>query len=84
MLLWAGAGIAAFLGYRLYGWWAPAALACLELALQSAILGGTFRGFDLVQALFLNAAMSLIMFYATFGIGRALGERRLRRRRRVR
>jgi hypothetical protein len=84
MLLWIGAGIAGFLGFRLYGWWVPAALACVEFALQSVILGGTFGGFDLVQALFLNAAMSLIMFYATFSIGRALGEWRLRRGRRVR
>jgi hypothetical protein len=36
MILLAGALVSAYLGYRLTGWWAPIAVACVALALQAA------------------------------------------------
>lgn len=80
MLLLAGALISGFLGYRLLGWWAPAAVACAVLAMQAVSYqgvvstSGSVSGY--LQILALSGAMSLIMFYATYSMGRSLGLRR--------
>ena len=84
MLLLVGALVSAFLGYRLFGWWAPAAVASVVLALQAVSIqavvstAGSVSGF--VQILALSGLMSLFMFYATFSMGRSLGLRRRKRR----
>jgi hypothetical protein len=84
MLLLAGALVSAFLGYKLMGWWAPAAVACAVLALQAVSYqgvvstSGSVSGF--AQILAMSGLMSLIMFYATFSMGRSLGLRRRRKR----
>jgi len=83
MLLLVGALVSAYLGYKLMGWWAPAALACVVSALQAAAYqgvlsgGGGMSGF--IQIVILTALMSLFMFYATFSMGRSLGLRRRRK-----
>ena len=83
MLLLVGALVSAYLGYKLLGWWAPAALAVVVSALQAAAYqgvlsgGGGMSGF--IQMVVLTAAMSLFMFYATFSMGRSLGLRRRRK-----
>jgi hypothetical protein len=80
MLFWAGAGVCAYLGFKLYDWWAPTAVAV-------AVAVGQFVVFETIGAsrgptaqLIAFAAMDLVMFHATFGIGRGLGQRRLKRR----
>jgi hypothetical protein len=84
MLLVAGALVSAFLGYRLLGWWAPAAVAAAVLALQAVSYQGvvsttgSVSGF--VHILAISGLMSLLMFYATFSMGRSLGLRRRKRR----
>jgi hypothetical protein len=83
MLLLVGALVSAYLGYKLLGWWAPAALAAVVSALQAAayqgvlVGGGGMSGF--IQMIVLTAAMSLFMFYATYSMGRSLGLRRRRK-----
>jgi hypothetical protein len=83
MLLLAGALISGVLGYRLLGWWAPAAVACVVLAMQAVSYqgvvstSGSMSGY--LQILALSGAMSLIMFYATYSMGRSLGLRRRRK-----
>jgi hypothetical protein len=85
MLLLTGAVVSAYLGYKLFGWWAPAVVAAAVLALQAlsyqgvVSTAGSMSGF--VQILALSGAMSLFMFYATFSMGRSLGLRRRRKQR---
>ena len=83
MLLLVGALVSAYLGYKLFGWWAPVVLAAVVSALQAAAYqgvlsgGGGMSGF--IQMVALTGAMSLFMFYATFSMGRSLGLRRRRK-----
>ena len=85
MLLLIGALLSGFLGYKMMGWWAPAAVACAVSALQAAAYqgvlsgGGGMSGF--IQIVILTALMSLFMFYATFSMGRSLGLRKRRKSR---
>ncbi len=85
MLLLLGAVVSGFLGYRLMGWWVPAAVACAVLAMQAVSFqgvlstAGSTSGY--VQILAMSGAMSLLMFYATFSMGRSWGLRRRRKRR---
>jgi len=76
MLFWIGAALAGYLGYRLHAWWMPAALACAVVALQAvlfqAMLGSSGPGLDLLT---LSLVMNLLMFHATFAIGRAIAQR---------
>ena len=61
------------------------AVAAAVVAGQSALfvmIGGSKGGPSAQLIAF--AAMDLVMFYATFGIGRGLGQRRLKRRKGVR
>jgi hypothetical protein len=84
LLFWVGAGICAYLGYRLHGWWVPAAVAVAvgagQLVLFAMVGGSKGPGAQLIAF----AAMDLVMFHATFGIGRSVGQRRLKRRKGIR
>jgi hypothetical protein len=84
VLFWMGAGVCAYLGYKLHDWWVPAAVAVAvaagQFALFETIGGGRGPGAQLIAF----AAMDLVMFHATFGIGRGLGQRRLKRRKGLR
>jgi presenilin-like A22 family membrane protease len=80
LLFWVGAVMSAYLGYRMNDWWVPAAVAVVVAMGQLALfqLGTGDRG-PSVQLLGFGV-MNLVMFHATFGIGRAIGQRLARRR----
>jgi hypothetical protein len=82
MLLWVGAVLSGYLGYRLLDWWVPLAIAVGVVAVQAAmfrmVLGDQAVAYDLLAV---SLVMNLVMFYATFGIGRAIGQRLEQRRR---
>jgi hypothetical protein len=84
MLLLTGALVSGFLGYRLTGWWAPAAVAVAALALQAVAYQGVLSTPDglsgFAQMLALTGAMFLFVCYAVFSMGRSLGLRRRKRR----
>ncbi len=82
LLFWVGAAASAYLGYRLHDWWVPAAVAGVVVAGQLALLQMAAGG-PSVQLLGFSL-MNLVMFYATFGIGRTIGQRRSPRRKGVR
>lgn len=84
MLFWVGAGVCAYLGYKLYDWWLPAAVAVAVAAGQLAVFATIAGGRGPSAQLIAFAAMDLVMFHATFGIGRSLGQRRLKRRKGIR
>jgi len=81
LLFWAGSILAGFLGYKLLDWWVPAVLA-------GAVAAGQFFLFQMMlgehsgrfELLLFSLILNLMMYYATFSIGRALGQRRKRRR----
>jgi hypothetical protein len=85
MLLGLGAILSGYLGYRLLDWWVPAAVAVAVVAIQAAmfeyILGGRGTSVELYAA---SLVMNLVIDYATFGIGRTIGQRLRRRRKDVR
>jgi hypothetical protein len=74
-LFWIGAILSAYLGYKLHDWWMPAAVACAAAAGQFALfqMAAGDRG-PAVQLLGFSL-MNLVMFHATFGIGRTIGLR---------
>jgi hypothetical protein len=79
-LFWAGAAVCAYLGYKLYDWWVPTLVAVAVAAGQFGIFhmaGGSLG--PAVQMLGF-AIMDLVVFHATFGIGRSLGQRLQRRK----
>jgi hypothetical protein len=84
MILLTGALVSGFLGFRLTGWWVPAAVACVALALQAAAYQGVLSTADgvsgFIQILVMTGAMSLFLFYAIFSMGRSLGLRWRKRR----
>ena len=84
MLLLTGALASALLGYRLTGWWAPAAVASAVLALQAIAYQGVLSTADgvsgFVQILAMTGVTSLFLFYAIFSMGRSLGLRWRKRR----
>jgi hypothetical protein len=82
LLFWVGAAASAYLGYKLHDWWVPAAVAGVVVAAQLALLQMAADGLS-VQLLGYSL-MNLVMFYATFGIGRTIGQRRSQRRKGVR
>jgi hypothetical protein len=77
MLLIVGGLLSALLGWRLWGRWAPAALACLVLVLQAVANQGVLAAADgfreLIQILTMTGLTSLFLFYAVYSIGRSLG-----------
>jgi hypothetical protein len=85
MLIVMGAMVSAYFGYKLTGWWVPSAIAAATLALQAVSYQGVLSGgggtSGFVQILALSGLMSLLMYYATFSMGRSLGLRRQRKRR---
>ena len=82
-LFWLGAVLSAYLGYKLHDWWVPAAVAGVVAAGQLALLQMTAGGGPIAQLIGFSL-MDLVMFYATFGIGRTLGQRLQQRRKGVR
>ena len=83
-LFWLGAVFSAYLGYRLHDWWVPVAVACVVVAGQFALLQMTAGGGGPIAQLIGFGLMDLVMFYATFGIGRTIGQRLQQRRKGVR
>ena len=85
MLFWAGAVVSGYLGYKLLDWWVPAVVACAVVALQfvmfQMVLAGRGSGAELYA---FSLLLNLVMFYATFGIGRTIGQRFRQRRKGVR
>jgi hypothetical protein len=84
MVLLTGALLSGILGYRLMGWWAPAAVACAMLGLQAVAYQGILSTADgvsgFVQMLAMTGLMLLFLCYAVFSLGRSLGLRRRKRR----
>ena len=83
-LFWIGAVLSAYVGYKLLDWWVPAALAGLALAGQFALFQMAAGSWGPSAQLFGYSVMDLVMFYATFGIGRSIGQRKRQWRKRVR
>ena len=82
-LFWLGAVLSAYLGYRLHDWWIPVAVAGVVAAGQLALLQMTAGGGPIAQLIGFGL-MDVVMFYATFGIGRGIGQRLQQRRKGVR
>jgi hypothetical protein len=84
MILLTGALISGILGYRLIGWWAPAAVACAVLALQAIAYQSVLSTADgvsgFVQILVMTGLICLFLFYAIFSMGRSLGLKWRKRR----
>jgi hypothetical protein len=83
-LFWLGAVFSAYLGYRLHDWWVPVAVAGVVVAGQLALLQMVAGGGGPIAQLIGFSLMDLVMFYATFGIGRTIGQRLKQRRKGVR
>ena len=80
LLFWVGAVLSAYLGYKLHDWWVPAAVACVVVAGQFALFQMAAGSWGPSIQLLGFSLMNLVMFYATFGIGRTIGQRRSQRR----
>jgi hypothetical protein len=84
MLLWIGAVVSGVLGYRLHEWWVPSAVACVVVVVQAvmfrSLLGSQGGGLELLA---ISLLINLLMFYATFGIGRSIRQRLNQRRKGV-
>lgn len=82
MLLWIGAVVSGFLGYKTYGWWVPTAVAFAAVAGQAigfrSLLERQSGGLELLA---LSLLINLLMFHATFSIGRTIRQRFSRRKR---
>jgi hypothetical protein len=83
-LFWTGALLSAYLGYKLRDWWMPAAVAGAALAGQFALFQMAAGSWGPSAQMLGYGLMNLVMFYATFGIGRSLGQRRRQWRKGVR
>jgi len=79
MLFWVGAGVSAYLGYKMHDWWVPALVACAAVAGQFVLLHLAGGGRGPTAQLVGFGVMDFVMFYATFGIGRTIGQRRRQR-----
>jgi hypothetical protein len=85
MLFWVGAVVSGYLGYRLLDWWVPAAVACVVVALQFVMFQMVLSGRTTSAELYMfSLLLNLVVYYATFGIGRSLGQRLSKRRKGVR
>jgi hypothetical protein len=76
LLFWVGAVLCAYLGYKLYDWWVPTAVACAVAAGQFVLFQMAAGSWGPSIQLLGFSLMDLVMFYATFGIGRSIGQRR--------
>ena len=76
LLFWAGAVSSAYLGYKLHDWWVPAAVAGVVVAGQFALFQTAAGSWGPSAQLLGYSLMNLVMFYATFGIGRSVGRRK--------
>jgi hypothetical protein len=76
LLFWVGAVASAYLGYKLHDWWVPVAVACVVGAGQVLLFQMAAGSWGPSAQLLGYAVMNVVMFYATFGIGRSLGRRR--------
>ena len=81
LLFWVGAVASAYLGYKLHEWWVPAVVACVVVAGQFALFQMAAGNWGTSAQLLGYSLMNLVMFYATFGIGRSIGRRRSQWRR---
>ena len=80
MIMALGAVISGYLGFRLYELWVPTAVACTILAVQYAMFqvgNSSDVGVELYASSF---ALSIVLCYATYSIGRAIGQRRKAKR----
>ena len=77
-MFWVGAALCAYLGYKLYDWWVPTAVACVVVAGQFALFQMAAGSWGPSIQLLGFSLMDLVMFCATFGIGRSIGQRRRR------
>lgn len=84
LLFWSGAVLSGYLGYRLHEWWVPAVVACGVVAGQFALFQLAAGDRGPTAQLIGFGLMNLVMFHATFGIGRAIGQRLSQRRKGVR
>lgn len=83
-LFWTGALLSAYLGYRQHEWWMPAAVAGAALAGQFVLFQMVGGSWGPSAQLLGYGLMNLVMFFATFGIGRSAGRLKGRWRRGVR
>jgi hypothetical protein len=85
MLFWVGAVVSGYLGYRLLDWWVPAVVACAVVALQFVTFQMMFVGRGSGAEFYVfSLLLNIVMYYATFSIGRAIGQRFKQRRKGVR
>lgn len=84
LLFWVGALLSAYLGYKMHAWWIPAVVAVVVAAGQLGLFQMTGGGGGPSAQLVGFGLMDVVMFFATFGIGRSIGQRRLGRRKGVR
>lgn len=82
MLFWIGAALCGYLGYRLLEWWVPSAVSIAVVVVQAVLLRALLSTGGGYELLAFSLLINLLMFHATFSIGRALGQR-LRRRKGV-
>jgi hypothetical protein len=76
LLFWAGAVASAYLGYKLHEWWVLVAVAAVVGAGQVVLFQMAAGSWGPSVQLLGYGLMNVVMFYATFGIGRSLGRRR--------
>ena len=85
MLFWVGAIVSGYLGYRLLDWWVPAVVACVVVALQFVMFQMVFAGRGSGPEFYaFSLLLNVVVYYATFGIGRSIGQRLKQRRKGVR
>jgi hypothetical protein len=83
-LFWAGAAACAWLGYKLYDWWVPVLVAAAVAAGQFGLFHMAGGRLGPAVQMLAFAVMDLVVFHATFGIGRSLGQRMAKRRKGMR
>jgi hypothetical protein len=67
-----GGLICGYLGFRLYDLWVPGALAVAFVAVQTTLFEVVLGGSPMFLYAF-SLGLHLLVFYATFAIGRAIG-----------
>ena len=80
MIMALGAVISGYLGYRLYEMWVPTAIASAIIAVQYEMFQVGKNPGAGAELYALSFMLSLCLCYATFSIGRAIGQRRKAKR----